>query len=243
VSGSDREAVPPVPLEEAVLRDVLAGTPAGIGILGPDLRYRYVNPALAAMNGVPAAAHVGRTITELLPDLDDPGETVLRQVLADGRPRELTSSGHTRAVSGLERRYWHGAYHRLQAADGTVTGIVGIVLEVSASRQEQRGLERARERLTLLDRAATAIGPPLGTGHGGYELLARPYTPGHVLLMYTDGLVERRGEDIDVSLARLAALRLPTDGDIGPLVDKVLALLVTEEAEDDIAVLAARITR
>jgi hypothetical protein len=61
--------------------------------------------------------------------------------------------------------------------------------------------------------------------------------------MYTDGLLERRGEDIDVSLARLAALRLSTDGDIGPLVDNVLALLVTEEAEDDIAVLAARITR
>jgi serine phosphatase RsbU (regulator of sigma subunit) len=87
------------------------------------------------------------------------------------------------------------------------------------------------------------VGPPLGTGHGGYELLSRPYTPGDVLLMYTDGLLERRGEDIDVSLARLAALRLSTDGDIGPLVDNVLALLVTEEAEDDIAVLAARITR
>ncbi|MDX6352682.1 MAG: hypothetical protein QOF84_7472 [Streptomyces sp.] len=149
------------PLDEEVLRQVLDGTAAGVGVMDTELRYVYVNPALGVMNGLPPDAHIGRTIAELLPDLDDPGDSLIRQVLADGHPRELTSSGHTRAASGLERRYWHGAYHRLEAADGTPVGIVAIVLEVSASRAEQRDLERARERLTLLDRAATAIGTTL----------------------------------------------------------------------------------
>ncbi|MDF3292187.1 SpoIIE family protein phosphatase [Streptomyces silvisoli] len=152
-------ADPPEPLDSEVLRQILEGTEAGIVVLDTDLRYVYVNPALARMNGVPAAEHTGRTIPDVLPALEA-REDVLRQVLADGIPRETTSSGHTRAASGHERRYWHGAYHRLER-DGEVTGLVGIVLEVSASRQVQHDLEKARERLALLDTAATRIGTTL----------------------------------------------------------------------------------
>ncbi|WP_411108809.1 PP2C family protein-serine/threonine phosphatase [Streptomyces sp. c-19] len=85
------------------------------------------------------------------------------------------------------------------------------------------------------------VGPPLGTGVGGYEPTTRPLHPGDTLLIFTDGLVERRGEDIDVSLGRLAALRLPPDSGPGQVVDEVLRRLDAHGAEDDVAVLAARI--
>jgi serine phosphatase RsbU (regulator of sigma subunit) len=69
-----------------------------------------------------------------------------------------------------------------------------------------------------------------------------PLLPGDVLLLYTDGLVERRDEDIDASLARLAALRLSTAGTLDTLADRVLDGLTTPtDPEDDIALLAARI--
>ncbi|MFI2610397.1 SpoIIE family protein phosphatase [Kitasatospora sp. NPDC018619] len=85
-------------------------------------------------------------------------------------------------------------------------------------------------------------GPPLGTGLGGYEQTSHPLLPGQTLLLYTDGLVERRGEDIDVSLGRLAALRLPAAGDLDELLDAVLHPLAppAARAEDDIALLVAR---
>ncbi|MCG6497734.1 serine/threonine-protein phosphatase [Kitasatospora sp. A2-31] len=88
-------------------------------------------------------------------------------------------------------------------------------------------------------------GPPLGTGLGGYEQTAVDLHVGETLLMYTDGLVERRDEDIDVSLERLAALRLPAEGELDDLLDAVLHALAptgpsAPGAEDDIAVLAAR---
>ncbi|MFD4655964.1 SpoIIE family protein phosphatase [Kitasatospora sp. NPDC058444] len=86
-------------------------------------------------------------------------------------------------------------------------------------------------------------GPPLGTGLGGYEQTTHPLLPGQTLLLYTDGLVERRGEDIDVSLERLAALRLPAAGDLDGLLDAVLRSLAPPPgpaAEDDIALLVAR---
>ncbi|MDH6576908.1 SpoIIE family protein phosphatase [Kitasatospora sp. MAP5-34] len=84
-------------------------------------------------------------------------------------------------------------------------------------------------------------GPPLGTGFGGYEQNTRELLPGQVLLLYTDGLVERRGEDIDASLARLAALRLPAAGALDHVLDAVLDGVTPHAAEDDIALLAARV--
>lgn len=85
-------------------------------------------------------------------------------------------------------------------------------------------------------------GPPLGTGVGGYEQVIVELRPDQVLLIYTDGLVERRGEDIDASLARLASLPLPAGGALEDLLDDALRLVAPPAAEDDIAVLAARAT-
>lgn len=83
-------------------------------------------------------------------------------------------------------------------------------------------------------------GPPLGTGLADYEQATLPLVPGQTLLLYTDGLVERRGEDIDVSLARLANLPLSATGGLEDLLDTVLEHLADQPADDDTALLAAR---
>ncbi|WP_344446457.1 PP2C family protein-serine/threonine phosphatase [Kitasatospora nipponensis] len=84
-------------------------------------------------------------------------------------------------------------------------------------------------------------GPPLGTGLGDYQAVVHPLDSGQVLLLYTDGLVERRTEDIDASLARLARLGGPRpDASLEDLLDHVLATVAPTAPDDDIAVLAAR---
>ncbi|MEV8569106.1 SpoIIE family protein phosphatase [Streptomyces sp. NPDC051322] len=138
---------------------LLGDTMAGVALLDTRLRYLYVNPALERLNGIPAAAHLGRTISEVLPGIDAK-ESLLREVLEGGQPREVTTSGQTPASSGPETRYWHGVYHRLER-DGRVWGLLGIVLEVSADVHQQERLEQARRHLTLLDTASTSIGTTL----------------------------------------------------------------------------------
>ena len=64
--------------------------------------------------------------------------------------------------------------------------------------------------------------------------------PGALVLLYTDGLVESRGTDLDAGIARLvetAARRRRENPGIEGFIDSVVNAMVGEAAEDDIAVL------
>ncbi|MFH8772061.1 PP2C family protein-serine/threonine phosphatase [Streptomyces sp. NPDC017958] len=70
-----------------------------------------------------------------------------------------------------------------------------------------------------------------------------PYTPGDTLVLYTDGLIERRGEDIDAGLQRLTnALARHARHSPERLADALLAQLgVSSGARDDIALIVVRL--
>jgi hypothetical protein len=72
---------------------------------------------------------------------------------------------------------------------------------------------------TVVDLDA-AGGPPLGTGEWTWQEATSPCRPDAYLALYTDGLVERRGADLDVQIARLrevfaAAPQIPAQRDGG----------------------------
>ena len=87
---------------------------------------------------------------------------------------------------------------------------------------------------------ATEIGMPLGIGFDGYVATKILMPPASTLVCFTDGLVERRGEDIDVGLARLARTATTPARTVERLLDDLLAEHTSEESEDDIALLAFR---
>jgi anti-sigma regulatory factor (Ser/Thr protein kinase) len=60
-------------------------------------------------------------------------------------------------------------------------------------------------------------------------------------VLYTDGLVERRGETIDVGLERLRAVVRGHGVDVKKLCDHLTRTLLSEGCEDDVALLAARV--
>ncbi|MFE5754633.1 PP2C family protein-serine/threonine phosphatase [Streptomyces massasporeus] len=88
----------------------------------------------------------------------------------------------------------------------------------------------------LLDQATD---PPLGARphHVPRPQAGLSYTSGDTLVLYTDGLIERRGEDIDIGLARLTTA-LTEDRTLAPeqLADSLLSRLgVAGGGPDDIA--------
>jgi serine phosphatase RsbU (regulator of sigma subunit)/anti-sigma regulatory factor (Ser/Thr protein kinase) len=95
-------------------------------------------------------------------------------------------------------------------------------------------------RVELLEGAR---GLPLGTGietRYRHEVVELP--AGSVLVLYTDGLVERRGRSIDEGLAELCSAVREAPKDPERLLEYVIERLVgTRERGDDIALLAARL--
>ncbi|WP_346621169.1 SpoIIE family protein phosphatase [Blastococcus montanus] len=66
--------------------------------------------------------------------------------------------------------------------------------------------------------------------------------PGSTVLLYTDGLVERRDRDIDVGTEQLLDVLAECAGlPLGELCDRVLERMFLPDAEDDVAVLAVRL--
>lgn len=83
-----------------------------------------------------------------------------------------------------------------------------------------------------------APGPPIGSLPGTYEELVVDVPAGSTLVLYTDGLVEQRGEALDVGLEALRSsledVRLPPEA----VADHVLQVLGRSEgAADDVALL------
>lgn len=67
--------------------------------------------------------------------------------------------------------------------------------------------------------------------------------PGATLVLYTDGLVERRDRDIEdgiEALERLLGQVAPTTADLDQLCDHLLGGMASEEQEDDVALLVVR---
>ncbi|MEV0262959.1 SpoIIE family protein phosphatase [Streptomyces sp. NPDC050617] len=87
-------------------------------------------------------------------------------------------------------------------------------------------------------RAAEPTGPPLGTGGWLHSSGSMPLGPGASAVLYTDGLVERRDEDIDTGVASLERAFAGATGSPQVMCDRLLrALGITAEHDDDVAVL------
>ncbi len=82
-------------------------------------------------------------------------------------------------------------------------------------------------------------GPPLGTGGGTHLSHTLRLLPGTTGVLYTDGLVERRDEDIDQGLDQLARTLSGAVGEPEVVCARLLrAMGVTSDHDDDVAVLA-----
>ena len=64
--------------------------------------------------------------------------------------------------------------------------------------------------------------------------------PGSTLLAFTDGLIERRGEDIDRGFQRLADAAADTATTLDGVMTRLLTTVAEDTAGDDIAILAFR---
>ncbi|MEV5738080.1 SpoIIE family protein phosphatase [Streptomyces sp. NPDC052292] len=87
-------------------------------------------------------------------------------------------------------------------------------------------------------RADEPTGPPLGTGGWVHASGSIPLGPGSTAVLYTDGLVERRDEDLDEGIASLERALSGATGTPQVVCDRLVRSAgVTADHDDDVAVL------
>jgi hypothetical protein len=92
-------------------------------------------------------------------------------------------------------------------------------------------------------RVLEGAGPMIGITDRIYEDIEEAVCPGDSLILYSDGLVERRGEPLDVGLARLATAAACGPEQPFALCEHVLGTMVssTSEQHDDVTAFLVRI--
>jgi serine phosphatase RsbU (regulator of sigma subunit) len=90
--------------------------------------------------------------------------------------------------------------------------------------------------------AHTPVGLPLGVVPAAYTPTTVRLASGSTLVAYTDGLVERRGEIIDIGMERLARTAAGSSPTLDDLLTVLISTLGSDGPDDDVAILAFRWT-
>ncbi|WP_329218742.1 SpoIIE family protein phosphatase [Streptomyces sp. NBC_01485] len=95
-----------------------------------------------------------------------------------------------------------------------------------------------RDESGAVQRADEPTGPPLGTGGWMHASGSIALGPGSTAVLYTDGLVERRNEDLDEGIAALERALSGATGTPQVVCDRLVRSAgVTADHDDDVAVL------
>ena len=161
--------------------------------------------------------------------------SVLRSYAYEGGAPSQVLLGLDRLVQALDMAHLATAFFaRLERSDGW-----GLLRYSSAGHLPGLLVQPDGQVLALDGGQGLVIGVAEGYARSD---AAAPVVPGSLLLLYTDGLVERRDTDIDESIRGLAR-RLREHAHLDDL-DKLLDELtrdVADHRQDDVAVLVARV--
>jgi PAS domain S-box-containing protein len=169
---------------EQRLNGLFSGTTAGLVLLSKDLRYLHINDAMAEMNGIPASAHLGRTIREVAPGMAPVVEPVLLQVLATGKPiSNVEFSGEFLGRPGVQR-HLVASFSPVAGKDGQPEGIGVLVVEITrlklseaAVRKLSRAVEQSPVSIVITDKdgAIEYVNPKFTelTGYTSSEVLGQ----------------------------------------------------------------------
>ncbi len=146
------------------------GVTAGLVLLDKDLRFVQINDTLAKLDGLPVQAHLGRTFSELLPEVAPLVEPHIRKVLATGKPiLNVEITGETPQQPGV-KRHWLESFFPVTGADGKPEGVGALVVEITERMRIEQALRESEDRYRSL--VATSLDAVLLTVPDGRILSA-----------------------------------------------------------------------
>ena len=154
---------------------------------------------------------------------------------------ELSPAESLQQLNELMRKIGEREPHFATCAYATYDAVNGTC-EVASAGHLPPLLVRPDGSSEFLD---VSPAPPLGVGEGLVSSRTFEIEDGSLFVLYTDGLVESRGRDIDDGLKRLQSV-FDAESAAGSMEDLCKAMLAgaySDQHRDDIAVLIARLAR
>ena len=181
---------------------------AGLTFLDTELRFVRVNEALATINGVAPAEHIGRGLREILPpDIADAVEPIFRRVLETGEPNldyEVHGPSPNRPGSEAD---WLVACSPVKTEEGAALGVQVIVQDITERKRFDDKL-RHTAKLESLGVLAGGIAHDFNnllTGILGNASLAQDtVSPAHPAYAMLDDVVKASERAADLTRQLLA---------------------------------------
>jgi formate hydrogenlyase transcriptional activator len=144
---------------EQLLATFISASNLGLAIVDTQLKFQAINKALADMNGVPAEAHLGKSVRDILGNAAEHIEPNFHRVLLTGQP-VLNVALTLQLPTRMEVGHWIEHYFPLNDDSGKVARVGVVVVEVTEQKKSDplvRELQRKNERLKLLLDISTAL--------------------------------------------------------------------------------------
>ena len=137
-------------------RSTVKQAPVGITILrGPDYIVEMANEAYLKLVDKEESSFVDKPLFESLPEVEDSVSALLHDVLTTGIPfHGYEVPVPLNRYGKLEVSYFDFLYHPLKEEDGTISGIIVTVTEVSEKVEVRKKIEQNEERLKIIVEAS-----------------------------------------------------------------------------------------
>lgn len=137
-------------LRLAEIEQIYRYAPVGLFIFDCEYRFQRINDRMAEINGFPPAAHIGKSMWEIVPDLAEQLTELYRPIYERGEP-VLDVEIHGRTPGDPEADHvWLGSYFPLKSDSGQVIGMIGAVLDITQRKRTEQALRESEAAIRAL---------------------------------------------------------------------------------------------